>query len=220
MLRFLQKRALWAAIALWILAAPCQARAGSGWKERKKGDGVTVYSRARAGSGVDTIKGIIRLRFTSDQVGRVMTDLPNQKFFVPHMKSIRVLKQEKLPGGGIKQLLHQVNALPVLKDRDVVLEAKTWTEPRAGGKLWRSTFKAVTNAGPARSSDRVRIRKLKGSWRIMPSRDGKGSIVTYTCHTEVGGSVPDFVAELGQVGAIFDMLKNLRARCRKVHRRR
>ncbi len=207
-------------IVLSVLALPGLASAGSTWKERKSGGGVAIYSRDKAGSGVATIKGIIRLPYSSDQVAKVMTDLPNQKYFVPHMKSIRVLKQEKLTGGRIKQLLHQVNALPVLKDRDVVIAAETWSKPQRAGKVWRSIFKAVTNAGPAADADTVRIRRMNGSWKIAPAREGKGSVVTYVSHTEVGGSVPDFVAELGQVGAIFDLLKNLRVRCWKVYGKR
>ena len=128
-----------------------------------------------------------------------------------------MLKQKKLANGRIKQLLHRVNALPVLKDRDVVLEAVTWSHPQPPAPTWRSIFKALSDAGPAAHSDRARIRKLSGSWKIVPTQDGKGSVVTYLCHTEVGGTVPDFVAELGQVGAIHDMLKNLRKRCGKLY---
>ena len=204
-------------VLLVPLLLPGLVRAGAGWRERKTGDGVAVHSREMPGSAVERIRGIVRLAYTTDEVARVMTDLPNQKFFVPHMKSIRVLKQKRLANGRIKQLLHQVNALPVLKDRDVVLEAVTWSKPQPPAPTWRSTFKAVSNAGPVAHSDRVRIRKLSGSWKIVPTRNGKGSVLTYICHTEVGGAAPDFVAELGQVGAIHDMLKNLRARCRKLY---
>ena len=70
---------------------------------------------------------------------RFSDDIPNQKTFVPHMKSIKVLKEEKLPNGRVKQLIHQVNAVPVISDRDVVISAQTWSEPRDKGALWRST---------------------------------------------------------------------------------
>ena len=204
---------------LGIMLLPGLALAG-GWEEREKGGGATVYSQEKSGSGVDTIKGIIQLPYTTDEVAKIMTDIPNQKTFVPHMKSIKVIKEETLANGRVKQLLHQVNAVPVISDRDVVISAQTWSEPRDKGAVWRSTFEAVTKVGPKVNPDIVRITKMKGQWTVKPTKDGKGSIVVYVFHAEVGGNVPDFVAESGQVDTVFEMLKNISARCRKLYGKR
>jgi hypothetical protein len=216
----MMKRKFVGALVFSVAALAAGAVSAAGWEEREKGGGAVVYSQEKAGSGVDTVKGIIQLPYTTDEVAKVMTDIPNQKSFVPHMKSIKILKEEKLSNGRVKQLLHQVNAVPVISDRDVVISAQTWSEARGQGSMWRSTFEAITNDGPKVNPDMVRITKMKGHWTIKPTKDGKGSIVVYVFHAEVGGSVPDFVAESGQVDTVFDMLKNLKTRCRNLYGKR
>jgi hypothetical protein len=129
------------------------------------------------------------------------------------MKSIRVIESSVDSNGAVLQLLHQVNALPVIDDRDVVLDTKTWRSEKNGKVSWQSTFKAVTNRGPQPIDGMVRIPVMTGAWGVSPGPRPDTCKVTYITHVEVGGLIPDTLAEHAQLSALSDLLEALRKHC-------
>ncbi len=205
------------AAVLCVLGLGGVAAAGDKWEERDKGGGATIFSKDKAGSDVDVIKGVIQLPYTTAEVARILTSNDPRDTFIPDMKHFKILKEEKLPTGRLVQFIHQISAVPVISDREVIVRAETWSEPGDKGDTWHSTFKATLQNAPPPNADIVRIVQLEGAWVLKPTGDGKGSVFTYTAHAEVGGNVPDFMAESGQIDNLLQMLKNLRALCVKHH---
>ncbi len=191
---------------------------GGPWSEAERDEGVVVETRAEPNSDVDRVRGRVILTYTTDQVAAVLTDVAHHHTFMPKMERADVLERSVRPDGRVVQLIHQLTALPVINNRDVVLHTETWSEQTPDGRVWHSTFHALRDAGPPLQDGWVRITRLSGAWTLSPIANGQGTAFSYECHAEVGGNVPDFMAESGQVGTVIEMLKGLRARCRAVYR--
>ena len=203
------QRAILKTTILVIALLFCLEGNALGWEHRDSSGGVHLYSKPHKDSGVPKIKGTVIIPRSPDHVGKILTDLKNHHRFVPHMKSIKVLEQTVDADGTVIQLLHQVNDLPVISNRDVVLVSETDRITKNEKIFWQSTFKAVTDRGPKPSEDMVRIERMTGAWGVSPGPRRGTSKVTYITHVEVGGLIPDKLAEHAQISALQDLLKAL-----------
>src|SRR5262245_57907068 len=113
------------------------ATAPPGYNRFTSGDGVVVYRRDQGPAIELYAEGVIAA--PPEQVRAVLLDYPRHPTFMKHMAEIRVL------GRGDRSLLvYQRLDLPVLSDRDMVLQV-SWGEE--GEVLW-TRFQAVTDRGP------------------------------------------------------------------------
>ena len=200
-----------------FLSQTAEARAADTWEVREKVEGIVVFSQEKTGSGAAKLRGIINLDFSVEEVAKVLTDIPNQIHFVPNCKTSQVLEKEVLPNGRVYTLVYQLNAVPVVSDRDMLLEAITWPEGEGATRIWRSEFKAVLRDKPAVPEGVVRIENLHGDWLISAGAKGKGSVLTYTNHAELGGILPNFVVDSVRAKNMLKLLKALQERCRHIY---
>jgi hypothetical protein len=147
------------AVAL-LFCVPLSALADDNWQERKQEKGITVYSQKQEGSGAANLKGILYLPFSVDDAANVLMDIPNQITFIPFCKTIQVIEEESLGTERKRTLVYQLNELPVVNDRDMVLETLTWSETKKSQRIWRSEFRTVLNKGPSPTRGIVRIKNL------------------------------------------------------------
>ncbi len=202
-----------------LLGQVAQVRAADTWEVREKAEGIVVFSQEKAGSGAAELRGIINFNFSVEEVAKVLTDIPNQIHFVPNCKTSQVLEEEVLPNGRVRTLVYQLNAVPVVSDRDMLLEATTWPEGEGASRVWRSEFKAVKKDTPVIPDGVVRIEKLHGNWQISAGAKGKGSVLTYTNHAELGGILPNFVVDSVRAKNMLKLLLALRKRCEELYKK-
>lgn len=206
-------------LVLWFLFASSFLHAQENWQQREQEKDITVYSQKKEGSDAARLKGVIYLPFSVDEAVKVLMDIPNQIKFIPFCKTIQVLKEDLLGVERKRTLVYQINAIPVVSDRDMVLEALTWSETKDAQRIWRSEFKAVTNKGPPAAKGMVRITQLEGNWRLAPAPNNKGTILTYMNHAELGGLVPNFIVDSVRIKNMVKLLKGLRHRCMTVYQK-
>ena len=204
-------------IILCVWLAPTLSFGQTTWKQRAQEKGITVYSQKKEGSGAARLKGVLYLPFSVEDAAKVLMDVPNQITFIPFCKTIQLLGEEVMGPRRKRTLVYQVNGIPVVSDRDMVLEALTWAEHKDTRRVWNSKFKAVTDKGPPPQKGLVRLTQLQGSWRLAPAADKKGSILTYMNHAELGGIVPHFIVDSVRIKSMVKLLKGLRRRCKAVY---
>lgn len=205
-----------ALVALVILSCLCAvAHAGEQWELAERDGAATVHTLDIDTSDVDVMRGQLVLPYSSEEVARIVKDMNELKNYVPSLKVLKVLSEEKGADGAMIHHIYQLSYVPAFDDRDVVLKSRTWSESTPDGAVWRSTFESVSGVGPTSPDGVVRMASLKGGWEVRPT--SKGTVFTYTCHAEVGGNLPDFLVSSGQVGATMDILKGLRARLKAVY---
>tara|TARA_Y100001934_G_C12232925_1_gene716262 strand:- start:278 stop:1036 length:759 start_codon:yes stop_codon:yes gene_type:complete len=219
--KYSSQRCIWsvstATLFTAIVVLSSEASAAAAWEVREKAAGIVVFSQDEPGSGAAKLRGIINLDFSVEEVAKVLTDIPNQVHFVPNCKTSQLLEKEVLANGRVYTLVYQVNAVPVVSDRDMLLEATTWPEGEGRTRVWRSDFKAVSREKPKVPDGVVRIENLYGDWHLEAGPRGKGSVLTYTNHAELGGILPHFVIDSVRAKNMLNLLLALRKRCEELY---
>ncbi len=99
--------------------------------------------------------------------------------------------------------------VPIVEDRDYVIHVKL-DQPAASG---RCEVSFQTEEDPARPPvhGAVRIKSIRGNWVVLPSSDGKVSVV-YRVFSDPGGSIPAFFVRGAQRDTAVDFFKTILAR--------
>ena len=125
-----------------------------------------------------------------------------------HAEHARILPRirhvEILHDGGDERLIYQQIAVPIGKDRDVVLRVRRTTDPATGIIDVRSA--TVRGEGPPESSGFVRVHESAGHWHLVPA-EGGGTDVTYTIRTDAGEGLIRWITGRIQRDAVADLVR-------------
>jgi len=184
------------------------ARAEEAWKTVAEKPYV-VKVRARPGSEAKDVWAEGELAASAADVQAVLRDVDAYRHWMPYVKESRILKD--LPDEG--QLTYTKLDLPVVSSRDyicnVVLESRLAED---GSGVFAQRWQATPDAIPQRRGT-VRIRLNEGSWRVEPRGEGKYHAV-YRFTVDPAGSIPGFLARMGQKDAVEDTFRAVEKRAR------
>ncbi|WNZ61886.1 START domain-containing protein [Myxococcus sp. MxC21-1] len=185
------------------------ARAEEAWKTVAEKPYV-VKVRARPGSEAKDVWAEGELAASAADVQSVLRDVDAYRHWMPYVKESRILKD--LPDEG--QLTYTKLDLPVVSSRDyicnVVLESRLAED---GSGVFAQRWQATPDAIPQRRGT-VRIRLNEGSWRVEPRGEGKSHAV-YRFTVDPAGSIPGFLARMGQKDAVEDTFRAVEKRARE-----
>ncbi|WP_225888326.1 START domain-containing protein [Myxococcus xanthus] len=185
------------------------ARAEEAWKTVAEKPYV-VKVRARPGSEAKDVWAEGELAASAADVQAVLRDVDAYRRWMPYVKESRILKD--LPDEG--QLTYTKLDLPVVSSRDyicnVVLESRLAED---GSGVFAQRWQATPDAIPQRRGT-VRIRLNEGSWRVEPRGEGKSHAV-YRFTVDPAGSIPGFLARMGQKDAVEDTFRAVEKRARE-----
>lgn len=130
--------------------------------------------------------------------------------WMPYVKESRVLSMAEG-----KRVTYTRLDLPVISNRDYVLQVEDvqLLAPDGTG-AYRQRWSPANQAMPERSGV-VRLRHNEGSWHFTAGDEGKVHFV-YRFTVEPGGSIPGFLAGLGQKDAVMDTVRAVERRARKL----
>lgn len=199
-----------AALSACVLGlAAGAAHAEEAWKTVAEKPYV-VKVRARPGSEAKDVWAEGELAASAADVQAVLRDVDAYRRWMPYVKESRILKD--LPDEG--QLTYTKLDLPVVSSRDyicnVVLESKLAED---GSGVFAQRWQATPDAIPQRRGT-VRIRLNEGSWRVEPRGEGKSHAV-YRFTVDPAGSIPGFLARMGQKDAVEDTFRAVEKRARE-----
>ncbi|GEL70428.1 START domain-containing protein [Myxococcus virescens] len=185
------------------------ARAEEAWKTVAEKPYV-VKVRARPGSEAKDVWAEGELAASAADVQAVLRDVDAYRHWMPYVKESRILKD--LPDEG--QLTYTKLDLPVVSSRDyicnVVLESRLAED---GSGVFAQRWQATPDTIPQRRGT-VRIRLNEGSWRVEPRGEGKSHAV-YRFTVDPAGSIPGFLARMGQKDAVEDTFRAVEKRARE-----
>jgi hypothetical protein len=115
----------------------------------------------------------------------------------------RVRRLDILRDDGDERLIYQQIAVPIGKDRDIVLRVRRTTD--AGSGIIDVRSQTVTGEGPPESAQLVRVRESAGHWHLVPAPGG-GTDVTYTIRTDAGEGLVRWISGRAQRGAVADLV--------------
>jgi len=198
---------VWASAFAWacvLMIGPGIALASleGEWTLEKQQDGISVYTRPVAGSGIKEFKGEAEISSPVDAILRVLRDSDGFKDWFPNCPESKLLAREE-------NVSYQYSVMSTpwpLSDRDNIFRSETRRSPGSGVVVIEVT--AAPDYSPERGG-RVRVRKARGSWKLEPVAKDR-TRVTFTMHLEPGGGIPEWMINARVVGTPFEALTNLR----------
>ena len=159
------------------------------WELSKEREGVRVFTRTVEGSNFKEFKAVGMHNGTISSIVGVLQDEAQFCKWFPDCKEFRIIKRLS----SLERLQYMVIKAPFpVNNRDTIQRSKLNQDPIS---------KAVTINIEAQPEELapvdgvVRIPKSRGFWKIIPSDKGKVEI-TFQLHSDPGGTLPEWVANL------------------------
>jgi hypothetical protein len=169
-----------------------------------------VKVRPRPGTSAKDVWAEGELAASAADVQAVLTDVDAYRLWMPYVKESRTL--EALPDGARRTYTRL--DLPVVSSRDyvshVVQDSKLGED---GTGVFTQHWRAEPDAIPQRR-DTVRLRLNEGSWRVEPRGEGNAQVV-YRFTVDPAGSIPGFLANMGQKDGVVDTFRAVEKRARQ-----
>jgi hypothetical protein len=145
-------------------------------------------------------------------VQAALKDHDHFRFWMPYVTESRVLEAQ--PDGA--RVTYTRLDFPIISDRDFVLRVVDTEVPGANGipVAYLQKWTPANDALPVRSGV-VRLLHNEGSWNFTPRGEGRVHYV-YRFIVEPGGSIPGFLAGVGQKDAVLDTVHAVEKRARKL----
>jgi hypothetical protein len=183
------------------------ASTDSGWEQAAQTDGITVFTRAKEGSGVREVKANAKMDSPPHAVWAVIRDYEHYKDNMPYTKESQVL--ERKDGGKITYFYSVIDA-PFVDKRDFVLKIIDESDWKEGQGFLKARW---STSEEKRVAERRRMTRLKlndGYWLLEPRDEGKTTWVTYYLFTDPGGAIPNFIVNKANTSAIPDLFRSIR----------
>jgi uncharacterized protein YndB with AHSA1/START domain len=166
-------------------------------------DGISVKARIdkKKLEGETLAKGLIQAPIA--KVWKLLGDFDAYFKFMPYMQTSRVVRRNK-------QHVWQYcrTDTPVVSDRDYTLKF-TFIKPALPAP-WQLNYQVDNSAGPSPVDGVVRVSLATGGWTLKSVQGGKATHITYRLRTHPGGSIPLWMAHLGNKRAIPDIIRAAR----------
>jgi len=166
-------------------------------------DGIVVRARIdeKSGRGETLAKGLIKAPVS--KVWALLNQLDSYSSFMPFLRTSRVVKRNK---DHVWQYLR--TDTPVASDRDYTL--KFSMKKGSDTTPWKVGWVVDNTAGPKPIKGVVRVSFATGSWTLTPAHAGRATQAVYRLKTHPGGSIPSWLAHMGNKRAIPDIIRAVR----------
>ncbi|MEO6872476.1 MAG: SRPBCC family protein [Chthoniobacterales bacterium] len=174
------------------------------WEEAGMKDGVTIYTRTRAGSSRKEFRAIGEIDAPSHCVFAVLNHPELYPRFMPYTSETHVIERTK-----DDVVTYQRLDLPLVNDRDYTLRSTHTIQRGPLGPTYCIRWKPANDLGPAEKPGVQRVRICEGSWKLQPIT-ATTTRATYTIYSDTGGAIPVFLANHGSRIAIRKLFAAIR----------
>ncbi|QSQ22053.1 START domain-containing protein [Pyxidicoccus parkwayensis] len=193
--------------ALMLVAGT--SRAEEAWKTLAERP-YLIKVRPRPGTHAKDVWAEGELDASAADVQSALTDADSYRDWMPYVKESRTL--ERLPDGS-KRTYTRLD-LPFVSARDYVSHVVPESTLAADGSgVFAQRWQAEPDAIPERKGT-VRLRLNEGSWRVEPRGEGR-SYAVYRFTVDPAGSIPGFLANMGQKDGVVDTFRAVEKRARQ-----
>ncbi|MBI5496292.1 MAG: START domain-containing protein [Deltaproteobacteria bacterium] len=186
-----------------LLAADVTRAAQPAWTLERDTDGIRVYARTEEGYSLKAFRAVMVVDAPLAAPVALLSDAENFPGWYAGCAHNRVLR--RLSGTDVLSYFVHDAPFPVM-DRDVVVRTTVTQDPQTGVVTF--TIRNVPGEIPEQP-DKVRIPRMASSWRLTP-RSATTTEVVQETRTDLGGSVPAFLANRQVTSAPVDRLRNMR----------
>jgi len=184
-----------------ILLGSLSAQAGD-WEPVYADENLRVQRRDYAGSDLDEIKGVVRVKATLNAVMALLKDAQFNREWVYRSGGASILQDS---GYAQAYVYGVVDAPYPMSDRDTVVRFDYQQDQET-----KEITVTITNfpAFIAKKADLVRVPGIGGFWHLKPEEDGWVE-VTYQVYGDPGGWIPVWLANRAAVVSVQETLRNM-----------
>jgi hypothetical protein len=179
-----------------------------GWKVSTRSPETAVFYRYVEQAHAREYRGVGDVDAPPGTVFAVVTDVEAHPKFMPFTIESTIV-QRRSP---TELVAHQVISPPMISARDAYMVIVT-TPGSGPTDTWKSAWHAVPDFGPELPG-RVRLQVAEGTWLFEPLDGGARTHITYTALTNIGGSVPGWMADMSTGSVVKDLFAAIRKRVR------
>jgi hypothetical protein len=184
-----------------------ESKTPPGWSEASRDKDLVIYTQENERAHAKAFKAVGEADATPEEVFRVVTDVENHPKFMPFTKESKIV--QRLNANEV--VAYQLISPPMVSQRDYDLHIKL-TPPTPGTDgIYRSEWNALPDFEPPRAGI-VRVPVAEGSWLFEPLDGGKRTRITYTSVTNIGGSIPSWIANMSNQQLIPNIFQAVRKR--------
>jgi ribosome-associated toxin RatA of RatAB toxin-antitoxin module len=185
--------------ALSSLLIATTAVAEPKWEKKSSSESVTIYNRARPGSGIKELRAEGIIKAPPWVCFNVVDDEGRYAEFMPYTGISKIIEQRK---DGSK-IVYQRIEVPIISDRDYTMIIRNRSTRLADGKIrYKQTWNSANHLGPEPKSGVVRVQTNEGYWIFEERADRNETNATYFVYADPGGYLPDFIINLANGNAV------------------
>ena len=185
-----------------------------GWQFKKETGDVQLYMQEYPDSAIPEFRATVKIHSSIEKIMMVLSDFSGYPDWVYRCKSARVIKLVDFT----EAYIYEVIALPLVRDRDMVIHAQTLRAESGDEMMIR--LNAVPDycndqdTEPCRKVNKsglVRVRQSTGSFHLRRI-DEDWVEVTWQQHLDPGGLIPAWATRLNLGATPLRSLNNLKAK--------
>lgn len=176
----------------------------SEWEPVYADENLSVQRRDYAGSELDEIKGVVRVKATLNAVMALLKDAQFNREWVYRSGGASILQDS---GYAQAYVYGVVDAPFPMSDRDTVVRFDYQQDP-----VTKEITISITNFPdfiPAKA-ELIRVPRIGGYWKLKPEADGWVE-VTYQVYGDPGGWIPVWIANRAAVVSVQETLRNMKS---------
>ena len=185
-----------AVASLTLLLSACSNLSTSpDWQLQQQTADIDYFTRQSSVRSLPEFRATIEVKATIPQVMAVLTDFSRQPDWVYRCRELRVIALK----GYSEVFLYQINDLPIIADRDLILHGQTITSDD-GGEL-RIRLEAVPDycdnnddedCIAINQSNKVRVQQARGEF-ILTKKDQSSTTIVWQQFLDPGGALPHWL---------------------------
>ncbi len=190
--------------ALVFLALVTVASNAGGWEQVVSTDKLLVQRREYAGSSLQEIRGVTRVKASLNAVMALLKDAEFNRNWVYRSGGAQILEEHGYQQAYVYGI---VDAPWPMQDRDTVVRFDYRQDPESGEII--ITIKNFPDFIPP-EENYVRVPDFGGFWALRPEYDGWVE-VTYQVYGDPGGLIPVWLANFAAVTSVTRTLQRMPA---------
>lgn len=191
-------------LLFFSLTLALSAQTESKWQLIRDEDNIQVYGRHSRGTLIQSVKGVVNISASLDKLLDIFEDIKKCPRWMYRCKRAKTLKQINI----VERIDYIVTDLPwPTWDRDLIIHS-TFQQNRKTKQV-EIKFRSLPSQLAVKPG-LVRIKKMTGSMRFVPQKNGSIQF-TYEISADPRGKIPKWMVNAMATDFPFYTLKNLRA---------